>query len=191
MADIVLTVIEADGTTETDVPIKDDGRESAAASRPVVLSNEDFDKLSALTVTEDAATAANPAGPLIMARRRDSMTSEVTTDGDVVALNATARGELRVDADLRSSSSSFGSVNSGTSSVTILAASATRKGATIVNTDANILYLDMTGGTAATTRYAYALAQGAILEVPFGYAGNITGIWAADGSGAALVTEFS
>jgi hypothetical protein len=89
------------------------------------------------------------------------------------------------------STAAFTSVNSGTSSVTILASNANRKGAIIVNTDANILYIDLTGGTAATTRYASALATGDEYEVPFGITGTITGIWAADGAGAALVTEAS
>lgn len=47
--------------------------------------------------TEDAASAANPTGPLTLARRRDTLTAaEVTTDGDNIALNATAKGELYV-----------------------------------------------------------------------------------------------
>lgn len=94
-----------------------------------------------------------------------------------------------VAADLRSQNSAFSSVNSGTTSVTLLAANTTRNGATIVNTDTGTLYVDLTGGTASATRYSYALAQNGWLEVPFGMAGAITGVWSADGPGAALVTE--
>lgn len=46
--------------------------------------------------TEDAASAANPAGGQVMARRRDSLSTETTTDGDVTALNSTGKGELYV-----------------------------------------------------------------------------------------------
>src|SRR5207247_2512845 len=46
--------------------------------------------------TEDAASAADPVGGQIMARRRDALSSETTTDGDVTALNSTAKGELYV-----------------------------------------------------------------------------------------------
>lgn len=47
--------------------------------------------------TEDAASASNPAGPMSMARRRDALTgSEVSADGDNIALNATSKGELHV-----------------------------------------------------------------------------------------------
>ena len=93
--------------------------------------------------------------------------------------------------DLRSNTGTFTSVPSGTSSVTILAANTARKGATITNTDANPLRLDLSGGTASGTRFTYALTTGQFLEVPFGYAGAITGVWDADGTGAAIVTEFS
>lgn len=45
--------------------------------------------------TEDAATAANPVGGMLMARRRDTLTAaEVSADGDVIAVNSTSKGEL-------------------------------------------------------------------------------------------------
>ena len=97
-------------------------------------------------------------------------------------------------AALKSSTGTKTSVNSGTSSVTILASNAARKGASISNTDANILYLDLSGGTASATSFTVALGAGntnpTYFEVPFGFSGAIPGIWAADGTGAALVTEF-
>lgn len=98
-------------------------------------------------------------------------------------------------ADLRANSvaasAAFTSVPSGIGSVTILAANANRKGAAIVNTDANVLYLDLTGGAASNARHAAQVAANGVYQVPFGYTGAITGVWAADGTGAALVTEFS
>jgi hypothetical protein len=218
--------------------------------------------------TEDAAAATDPIGTMMMAVRRDTLsTSEVSADGDNVAVKATNKGQLHIrdaDADallgatnetapasdtassglngrlqrvaqrltsliallptalganggfkiegvasgtavpvsgpmtsseflanLRSSSGAFTSVSSGTTSVTILASNSSRKGAVIVNTDANTLYLDLTGGTASATRYARAMAQGESYEIPFGLTGAITGVWAVDGTGAALVTEIT
>lgn len=45
--------------------------------------------------TEDAAAAANPVGPVILAVRRDTLvTTEVSADGDNIALKATNKGEL-------------------------------------------------------------------------------------------------
>lgn len=120
--------------------------------------------------------------------------TKIQTDQYGNLLTASASGGAMTSAQFLAnlrSTAAFTSVNSGIASVTILAANANRKGAAIVNTDANILYLDLTGGTAATTRYGKALASGEQYEVPFGLTGLITGIWSADGAGAALVTEFS
>ncbi len=47
--------------------------------------------------TEDAASAADPVGNMMLARRKDTTsTTEVSLDGDNIALNANNRGELRV-----------------------------------------------------------------------------------------------
>lgn len=83
------------------------------------------------------------------------------------------------------------SVNSGTSSVTLLAANTARYGATITNTDANPLLVCMSGGTASATNYSVKLSTDAYFEVPYGYTGLITGIWTGDGAGVALVTEYT
>ena len=83
------------------------------------------------------------------------------------------------------------SVNSGTSAVTILAANASRKAASITNTDANPLYLLLGSGTPSATNYTAKLVTDAYYEVPGGYTGIVKGIWAADGSGVALVTELT
>lgn len=83
-------------------------------------------------------------------------------------------------------------VASGVASVNILALNTARKGASVSNDDANILYLDLSGGTASATNYTVQVpGNGGYYEVPFGYTGLITGIWAADGTGSARVTEYS
>ena len=46
--------------------------------------------------TEDAAAAANPIGTMQMAVRVDALTSEVSADGDNIALRATGKGELYI-----------------------------------------------------------------------------------------------
>lgn len=83
------------------------------------------------------------------------------------------------------------SVASAASSTTILAANTARYGGSITNTDANALYLKIGGGTASATDYSVKLFTDDYFEIPFGFTGAITGIWAADGSGAALVTEYT
>ena len=86
----------------------------------------------------------------------------------------------------------FSTVGDTTSNTTILASNRQRKGATIVNTSTAILYLRFDGGTAtATTGHNVQLAQNDYFEVPFGYTGAITGIWASDAGGAANVAEFT
>lgn len=83
------------------------------------------------------------------------------------------------------------SVDSTTVSGTILAANASRLGATIYNTDANALYILFGSGTASASNLAWSIASNSQYQVPFGYTGVITGVWAADGTGAAKVTEFT
>jgi hypothetical protein len=86
---------------------------------------------------------------------------------------------------------SHSSVASAATSQTILAANPRRHGATIVNTDTNALYLRMgTTDATTTTGYHVRLVQYAYYELPYGYSGAITGIWDADGAGAANVCEF-
>lgn len=46
--------------------------------------------------TEDAASVADPVGNQLIARRRDTLGAETTTDGDNVAVNSTNKGELYV-----------------------------------------------------------------------------------------------
>ena len=57
--------------------------------------------LAALNYVEDAAAAANPVGGVTMLVRKDTLSSEVTTDGDNVAQRGTAKGEAYTkDVDL-------------------------------------------------------------------------------------------
>lgn len=84
------------------------------------------------------------------------------------------------------------SVASSATSVTILASNTSRKGAIIYNDSTQILYLDLSGGTASSSSYSVqVLAYGYFeLPPPIIYNGVITGIWAA-ANGNARVTEFS
>lgn len=85
-------------------------------------------------------------------------------------------------------------VASSGSAVTVLAANALRKGATIVNDSTAILYLILSSTTPTTSVYTVALAAkgtvGAYYEVPYGYTGIIKGIWAS-ANGNAVVTELT
>jgi gentisate 1,2-dioxygenase len=73
----------------------------------------------------------------------------------------------------------------------VLVAQGDKPGATIRNTDANTLYVLIGTGTVSATNHTVALASGDYFETPSFYNGEIiTGVWAADGSGAALITVF-
>lgn len=85
-------------------------------------------------------------------------------------------------------------VSGSASSVTLLAANSARRGATITNDSSALLYVKF-GATASTSSYTVVItgasaAPFAYYEVPFGYSGIITGIWAS-ATGNARVTEIT
>lgn len=109
-------------------------------------------------------------------------------------------GNVRMAADrslltaTRATTPSQSSVASSASNVTLLAASNSRKGATITNDSSAVLYIKL-GATASTTSYTVTLAGSAsapfaYYEVPFGYVGIIDGIWAS-ATGNARITELT
>lgn len=74
----------------------------------------------------------------------------------------------------------------------ILAANTARLGATIWNDSSAVLYLGLGTTTVTTTNYTAQLSEGAYYEVPFGFTGEVRGIWATDpGDGGARVTELT
>lgn len=87
------------------------------------------------------------------------------------------------------SAATISAVASGVVSATLLAANASRRGATITNTDANALYVKY-GSTASATSFTVTIPANGYWEMPYPtYTGIITGIWAADGTGSAIITE--
>lgn len=84
-------------------------------------------------------------------------------------------------------------VAASASSVTVLAANTLRKGAAVTNDQASAtlyLRLSATAATAASGGYTVILPGGAYYEVPYGYTGQITGIWSA-ATGFANVSELT
>lgn len=101
-------------------------------------------------------------------------------------------GNLKVAAQGGAATGTKANVASSGSSVTILASNTARKGAVIYNDSTQILYLDLSGGTASNSSYSVQVPSQGYFEVPGPniYTGLITGIWAA-ANGNARVTEFS
>jgi len=90
----------------------------------------------------------------------------------------------------RSGTATQSSVASSASSVTILAANTARDGATIYNDSTQILYLLLGTGPASSTVHTVQMAAASYYEVPYGYTGIITGIWAS-ANGSARVTQLT
>lgn len=91
-----------------------------------------------------------------------------------------------------SQGSTQSSVAASVTSVSLLAASDARAGATIFNdtTDSsNFLYVKL-GATASTTSFTIKMNPGGYYEVPYGYNGAIDGIWTV-ASGNARITELT
>lgn len=124
-----------------------------------------------------------------------SLTVDYATTG-----SGTSTGALRVELPTngtgvvkiaRSTTGAKSNVASSATSVTVLASNSSRLGASVYNDSTQILYLDLTGGTASSSSYSLQLAAGSwyILDAPW-YTGAITGLWAS-ANGNARVTEWT
>ena len=86
------------------------------------------------------------------------------------------------------------SVSGSASDVTVLAANTSRKGATVFNDSAAILYLALSDTTSSSTVYTVQVPADGYYEIPLSeagvYTGVIKGIWAS-ATGAARVTELT
>lgn len=90
---------------------------------------------------------------------------------------------------VQSSAAASTSVASSSTVVNLLAANTARKGATIYNESTAVLYVKF-GAAASATSYTVQVAANAYYEIPFGYTGLITGLWAT-ANGNARVTELT
>jgi hypothetical protein len=122
-----------------------------------------------LTDTQLRATAVPVSGPLTDAQLRATAVPVSTP---------------------RPATGALSNVAGTTTSGTILAANTARVGATIWNDSTAILYLRLASGTASASACTVKLIADAYYEVPNGYAGVITGVWAS-AAGFARVTELT
>lgn len=120
----------------------------------------------AVTPSNTAATSADPA--LVVAI---SPNNPITT--------STARPSTSVTS----------SVAGSASSVVLLPANSTRLGATVYNDSSVFLYVKL-GTSASTTDFTIKLFPFSYYETPYGYTGNISGVWA-DTVGFARVDELT
>jgi len=115
----------------------------------------------------------------------------VITETIISVRQVDANGDpVSAGGSVSSSTGTHSNVGDETSATTLLAANANRDGATVYNDSTADLYLKL-GSGASSTSFTVKLAQDDYYEVPFGYTGIITGLWASDASGNARVVEFT
>lgn len=120
--------------------------------------------------------------------------------GAVEIKNATNDTRATVDADgLYVNVRRFPSVTTATltnvsdaaTSTSLSTSNPNRKGWYVTNDSSSILYINF-GATASTTAYTVQVAAGGFYEMPLPvYTGAMNGIWSADSTGAARITELS
>lgn len=103
--------------------------------------------------------------------------AEVGTDGSLATKQKQA------------SSNAASNVAASVTNVTLLATNVNRIGATIYNDSTSILYVKL-GATASTTSYTLQMGSKTYYEAPYGYTGQIDGIWVA-ANGSARVGELT
>jgi hypothetical protein len=196
-----LTEVEGDWTN---------ARASAKGALWVAIPDVNGDPITSFgggtEVTEDAAAAANPTGGQLMARRRDAPAGETTTDGDVVALNSTDKGELyvkHIDAipitDNAGSLTVDGTVAiSGSVAVTNAALSVTGGGVeatalrvTLANDSTGVVSVDDNGASLTIDNSTLAVVGGgteaAAMRVTI--ANDSTGVVSIDDNGGSLTVD--
>ncbi len=82
------------------------------------------------------------------------------------------------------------SVASSLSSVELLAVNTQRVGVTVWNDSRTRLYISVDGAAASLTNAFMRLEAGDSVEVPFGFKGQMFGIWPHGASGFARVAEW-
>jgi epidermal growth factor receptor substrate 15 len=111
------------------------------------------------------------------------------SDGTYAWRKATVDATGMLIAGTSSSTPTSTSVAGNASSVQLLAANASRRGATLFNDSTAVMYVKL-GTTASATSFTVRLLANAYYEVPFSYNGRIDGIWVS-ATGNCRLTELT
>lgn len=115
----------------------------------------------------------------------------VTVDGAVTVSGTVAVSGTVTANESQPSTATRSSVAGSASSVTIIAANATRRGLIVYNDSTAILYLALGTGPATSTDFSYKMFPEDCFEIPFpACTAILVGIWAS-ATGAARVTELT
>jgi hypothetical protein len=148
-----------------------------------------------LGANADAAATAGSTGSISAKLRL--MTSQLDAIQTAVQLldNTVSGSELQVDivsgglTPDRATTATLANVSDSASSVTLQASNSARLALIVVNDSTEILYVKY-GSSATTTSYTHKLHPNEAIREEL-YTGIVTGIWAADASGAARMTELT
>jgi hypothetical protein len=163
---------------------------STATGNPVLIAGADSGGIVRGLLT-DASGRQVVVGPVLSGSTANNaapvIIGGVDPLGVVRTLRTTPAGYLASDPVANTSTTL--SVASSTTNVTLLAANVNRIGATIFNDSNQTLYVKL-GATASNTSYTVQLTARGYYEIPFGYVGQIDGLWNST-NGAARVTELT
>lgn len=125
----------------------------------------------------------------VQVRQLHQETLPTLSDGDVIPILCDATGATRTRTTCRTGTPT--TVGASASNQMLLAANTLRAGATIYNDSSSTLKL-LLGTPATATSFTLPIAPGGYYEVPFGYQGQIDGIWIGGGvTGDARITELT
>lgn len=162
---------------------------AAPAGNPVLMAGQDGANVQSLLVDTTgrqvivgaAADGAAAAGNPVLIAGQDG-------SANVQTLLVDATGALLVTSTpTAATTSTLTNVAASATSVSLLVANTARIGAIIVNDGNARLYVKF-GTTASLTSYTVQIPAGGYYEVPFGYVGDIDGIWST-ANGNARITE--
>lgn len=176
--------IVAHDAVDSGNPVKVGGKAFTLASTPAAVASAD--RVDAAYTLKGAAYVAltdSSGGAFTFGQKAAAASVPVVLASDAVmpplgVFNGTWAAPSKVD--------------SLATNQTLLAANAARRGLVIYNTDANPLRIKF-GATATATSFHFTLENRETLTLlnGVGYAGIIDGIWDANGSGSAFVSEIT
>ena len=167
MAGSVLVVLASD---QSAVPVADGGGSLTIDATALPLPT------GASTETTLSAVSTKLPATLGQKAMAASLAVTLASDQSVIAMR-----------DAPATAATVASVAAAVADTTLLAANASRMGASVFNASTAILYLNLGTGASAAS-YTVRMTPNAYYEIPFGYSGQINGYWAA-ANGAALVTQ--
>lgn len=172
------------------------GGDASAANQ--VTGNASLATIASATHAEDSVSTSGDLGVLSLnVRNDDGQTAQTNTNGDYAALAVDVNGALFTrERPSTVAGTPVAFALAANTSITLLAANAARRGATIYNNSGQTVFLRF-GATAVTSiLFTVAVVNGAYFEVPFKISAAIQGLSTLAGSTVAagvglFVTEFT